>query len=227
MFKINKMEEIKNPVSYRPKLDRGSIPIILWNLYPLMGVAFAGWKPESVYIYYALETIVLGIFGVIKMLVVHRYRVQNYSLQNYGSDEKMQRSAFDFIMIGIFIIFYFGSALLMLQVFFDDGNLFYGLYSLLGQGSYTIALGTFASNVLYGFMNDFIVTGAYTKCSMTQLLFEPFPRLFVQFVVIWVGGWLVFGNPYPVLILFVGFKIYLELLLRTYPLDKFISKKAY
>ena len=54
-----------------PKLDKNTIPIILWNVFPVAGVFLLGWKPESVFICYALETIVVGIFNAFRMLAIH------------------------------------------------------------------------------------------------------------------------------------------------------------
>ncbi len=67
------MEQPKLLISYKPKLDKNSIPVILWNLFPFLGVLFLNWKPESVFICYALETIVVGGFNVFRMVAVYYY----------------------------------------------------------------------------------------------------------------------------------------------------------
>ncbi len=126
----------------------------------------------------------------------------------------------DFVMISTFIIIYFGGAFLVLQIFFskDDDGLFHALYVLLSQCTFNIALGAFILNNIYSIINDFILPCEYRRRTMGQQAYEPFPRIFVQQAVVMIGGgfFYVSGNGYPVLIVFVGAKIYLDLLLRNF-----------
>ena len=55
---------------YRRKLQIGDIFLILVNLLPLAGVLYYDWDPKQVFLIYCVETLIIGAFNVIKMLVV-------------------------------------------------------------------------------------------------------------------------------------------------------------
>ena len=72
------------------------------------------------------------------------------------------------------------------------------------------------------FANDFILTGKYTKRTMGEQMFEPYPRIIVQQFVVILGGFVftVTGSGYPVLVIFVAIKIYLDLLLKDFDITQ-------
>ena len=55
---------------YKRKLEGGDWFLILANLIPLYGVLFEGWDPKQMFLVYCLETIIIGIYNVIKMMMV-------------------------------------------------------------------------------------------------------------------------------------------------------------
>lgn len=217
------MKQTQLPFSYLRKLDKHDIPVILWNLFPVAGVLFAGWKPESVFTCYALETIVVGVFNVFKMIAVYHSRVV--------PKEGEKPTGWTWILIPFFMVHYFVFADIQLSIFFSintnqDQDLFQTITALLHERSYNIALGAFVLNNAYSFINDFILTGKYAQQTMNEQMVEPYPRIIVQVVVVMFGGFILSltGNPYPVLFIFVGFKMYLDLLLRYYPLSVIMAK---
>ncbi len=185
-----------------PKLDKASIPIILWNLFPVMGVVFLGWEPESVFVCYALETIIVGLFNVFRMLVIHYYGTRDIKLHDPAG----------LWLIPFFLVHFYGFVLIQLVIFFDN-DLFQTLGSIINKRSYLTALGAFLLNNTVDFTRGFILNGIYNKRTMRQQMFEPYPRVFVQQFVVLFGGFLfnITGNGYPVLIVFVGIKIYVDL----------------
>ena len=215
------MEETKFRFSYEPKLDRNAIPVILLNLFPLVGVIWMGWKPESVFICYALETIVVGVFNIFKMLTVYHYGLPP------APDET---GVTGLAMIPFFVVHYFFFVFVQLSIFFSGdkyGGLLPTLYALMGQRSYSMALGAFVINNGLGFINGFMVSGIYTKRTMAEQMFEPYPRIFVQQLVVIIGGFVfsVTGNGYPVLAVFIGIKVYLDLLLKDFDITDLHSIK--
>jgi len=166
---------------------------------------------------------VVGVFNIFKMIAVYNSRLP--------PKEGEKGTGWTWIMIPFFIFHYFFFVYIQLSIFFSadtyqDQELFQTITALLGQGSYNIALGAFVLNNAYGFINDFILTGKYTKQPMNEQMVEPYPRIVVQVVVVLFGGFIfaLTGNAYPVLVIFVGFKIYLDLLLRYYPLSIIMAK---
>ena len=217
------MEQPKLLISYKPKLDKNSIPVILWNLFPFLGVLFLNWKPESVFICYALETIVVGGFNVFRMVAVYYY----------GLPPKPDETGVTGLaMIPFFVVHYFFFVFIQLAIFFS-GSVGAGssfgpavvmqvILSLMQKDSYNISLVSFVVNNALGFVNDFILNGKYTKRTMAEQMFEPYPRIFVQQLVVIVGGFIfsVTGNGYPVLVIFVVIKIYLDLLLKDFDISQ-------
>ncbi len=207
MAKIS-ISRIKQKQDKQPsllKLDKDSIPVILWNLFPVTGVLFFGWKPESVFVCYALETVVVGIFNAMSMWAVHYY--SRYTKDGEGASGRA--------MIPLFLVTYYAFVFGQLKIFFFgyDEDLFQILSSILRQPTYNLALGAFFLNSMYNFINGFILSGEYTRRSMGQQMFEPFPRIVIQQVAIILGGFIftITGNGYPVLIVFVPLKIWLDL----------------
>lgn len=205
-FDITTTQQQKTPFFDKPKLDRGSIPVILWNLFPLAGVLFAGWKPESVFVCYALETIVVGIFNIFRLLAIH-----------YNGIPKDEKKLNGLILIPFFVIHFYGFVLVQLQIFFsgtDYGNVFTALAAIVHERSYSIALGAFVLNSLYAFINGFILNARYKQRTMGQQMFEPYPRVLMQQAVVILGGFIfvLTGNGYPVLIVFVALKMFVDLI---------------
>ena len=186
----------------RPKLDKASIPIILWNLFPVMGVVFSGWKPESVFVCYALETVIVGLFTVIRMLTIHYYGTRDIKLHDPAG----------LWLIPFFLVHFYGFVFIQLGIFFDN-DLFQTFSGIIHQRSYLTALGAFLLNNIVDFTRGFILKGIYIKRTMRQQMFEPYPRVIVQQFVVMFGGFIfdITGNGYPVLIVFVGIKIYVDL----------------
>ncbi|CAN5248382.1 hypothetical protein BH09BAC2_BH09BAC2_23070 [soil metagenome] len=190
------------------KLDMQSIPVIFWNLFPVIGVLFLGWKPESVFICYALETIVVGVFNIFRMLAI------NY----YNTDGKVKKSGLMCLaMICFFILHYYFIVFIQLFFFFKDSFLYDGLLpalsSIMQDKSYLICLTVYVLVNISSFANIFIGKGLYAKQTMGRQMFEPYVRFFILQPVVMFGNFLfaITGNGYPVLIIFVAIKMVLDL----------------
>lgn len=140
-----------------PKLDKGSIPIILWNLTPILGAIFLHWKPESVFICYALETIVIGIFNVFRLTAVYYYGLPP------APDET---GVTGLGIIPFFIFHYFFFVFVQLSLFFPlSGNDGFGPLGAIkhtikfaADKTTNIALAAYVVNCGFAFVNDFILT---------------------------------------------------------------------
>src|SRR5690606_9574045 len=79
-----------------------------------------------------------------------------------------------------------------------------------------LLLGIFALYYTIDFLFDFIGTGKYQNEEMSDLMFRPYGRIFVQqFVVILGGFFLLFKANSLFIILFIGIKIFFEYLVTT------------
>jgi|ERR1043165_2539872 hypothetical protein len=216
------------PNLFKPKLDISGLPVILWNLVPFAGVLFWGWKPESVFVCYAMETVIVGLFNVIKLLVVYKY----------GLPPKPDETGVSGLgIIPFFLVHYYFFVFVQLSIFFSGvdipvtgnqapwpftGAINLGRY-LLGSGVYNSALALFVLTCALSFARDFMLSGRYTRVTMGEQMFEPYPRIFLQQFVVIIGGFIfsITGNGYPVLVIFVLLKIYADLVLKDLDLVAF------
>ena len=59
---------------FKRTLTQPDIFLIAANLLPVIGVWFFGWNPKEVFIVYCLETIIIGLFNLVKMGIATGYR---------------------------------------------------------------------------------------------------------------------------------------------------------
>jgi Family of unknown function (DUF6498) len=76
------------------KLRRGDIFLIIANLLPVYGVAFLGWSAVDAFIVYALETLIIGVITVLKILLVTtvRHGTNFHILRNSRHNQTRQRN---------------------------------------------------------------------------------------------------------------------------------------
>ena len=51
------------------KISGSDLLLIIANLIPVFGVWFLGWSPTEAFIVYAMETMIVGILTILKMLI--------------------------------------------------------------------------------------------------------------------------------------------------------------
>ncbi len=204
---------------FKRSLTIGDLFLILVNLLPLFGVWFLGWEARQMFLIYCVETIILGLFNILRMSIAGFYRKRDvWHTGNPGKPVILP--AWFFIL---FFIIHYGFFV------FVQVNIFAGAS---GWGNYGMGFGFFRAIpalltdysrlVLYIFiaiyglkmMADFIATGAYKSLTMGRLMFQPYMRIFVQqFVVIAGSMFLQFNAGKIFMLIFVLIKIYAEVFL--------------
>ncbi|MBS1622073.1 MAG: hypothetical protein JST10_12100 [Bacteroidetes bacterium] len=203
------------------KLKRTDILIIAANLLPVIGVWFFGWSPEEVFMSYALETIIVGFFTVLKMGIATLFRKTD-TWYNKGSSQKVSGLFFIlFFMVhyGMFVALQTGLFLGVSGIGKEENIGFFGIllhwpkYFTSGNLSYML-LGFFIS---YGFdmFWNFIRPGLYKTAPMMLLMFQPYGRIFIQqFTVILGSIFLSFGAGKIFILVFalikMGFEVFLN-----------------
>jgi hypothetical protein len=198
------------------KLSQPDYFLIAANLLPVVGALFLGWDPNQVFMVYCLETVVIGIFNLIKMGIVTGVRKTDLW---YNKGMATQTSGIVFMLFflmhyGLFVTIQTG---LFIQVsgigktstgFFD---FFLHWPDYLGPDAY-IMLGGFAVSYFVKLVWEFLRTGEYKRISMMKLMFQPYLRIFIQqFTVILGGIFLSFGAGKIFLIIFAVIKTWIEL----------------
>ncbi len=208
-----------------PELSRASIPVLFWNLTPFAGYLFFGWQPITVFMCYALETIMLGLFNVVKLLVVYKYGLPQ------AADET---GVSGLGIIPFFLFHYYFFVFVQLSLFVgvagDDSHSPFGVVGMvtnfLQQRNAQIALAVFTASTAYSFVADFILGGQYRQRTMMRQMFEPYGRIFVQQFVVIMGSMLyaLFGGVL-FLTVFVAVKTWFDLLLSGRSLIDWATEK--
>ena len=195
----------------KKRLTIGYFLLILVNLIPLYGVWFENWNASEVFLIYCLETVMLGIVNVFKMIVAS-------TQPNPETGEKKQPASALFLIV--FFIFHYGFfVFVQTQIFFKISKLldsdefiipYSQVFAVLGYEG-KLLLGIFSAYYILDFFFNFILNGAYQKSSISKLMVQPYLRIFVQqFVVILGGFFLLFNSGRFFIILFIAVKTIFE-----------------
>jgi hypothetical protein len=191
--------------------------IIVPNLLPVIGVWFFGWNPKGIFIVYCLETIIIGIFNLVKMGIVTIYRKTD-TWYNEGRQTKQSGLLFMFFFLvhyGIFVAvqmgIFFAVSGIADEYHIGFFSFFYKWPQLLSSDTWLL-LGVFF--LAYGFrtVRDFVLTREYKTIPLMLLMFQPYPRIFVQQITVLLGSmFLVFGAGKIFILIFAIVKIFFEL----------------
>ena len=212
------------------KLSQGDWSLIIANLIPVIGVWFLKWNAKEVFLVYCLETIIIGFFTLLKLLIAGLVRKKDVFNTNTNPANKQP---FWFFML-FFLVHYGMFVAIQMGMFFavsgfgDDHDItFFNFFtkwpSLLTNEAY-IMLGVFV--VSYGFrmISDFILTGDYKTNSLGYLMFQPYGRIFIQQVTVILGSmFLSFGAGKVFILVFAAIKIFFEIFI---DFDLIIKKAA-
>ena len=200
----------------KTKLTQGDWSLIIANLIPVIGVWFFGWSAKEVFLVYCLETIIIGFFTLLKMLITGLI-VKKDVWQSQGRVSKQPFWLFMLFFLvhyGLFVSVQMGMFFAVSGIGDQYGITFYNFFSkwpsLLTNDAY-IMLGVFI--VSYGFRltTDFILTGDYKTSSLGYLMFQPYGRIFIQQVTVILGSmFLSFGAGKIFILIFALIKIFFE-----------------
>lgn len=211
----------------KKKLTRSDYFIIAANLIPVYGVLYEGWSATEVFFVYCLETIIIGIFNLVKMAIVTAVRRTDTW---YNGPSRTQQHGLFFMFF--FLVHYGMFVAIQMSIFFGvsgivkDGSLslfsfFYKWPQLLGSNSYTMLTG-FVISYGFGMIYNFILPGKYKTTPLMVLLFQPYIRIFIQqFAVILGSMFLSFGAGKAFIIVFAMIKIFFEVVINY---EKLLNK---
>jgi hypothetical protein len=174
------------------KLTTSDYFLILVNLVPVYGVWFEGWNAAQIFLVFCLETVIIGIFNVLKMACVTMF-VKPKDVWSTNGGITMVGGLFFIIF---FIVHYGFFVFIQTQIFFSVSGLIknsstFGVYSDIpkalgndGQLLLLIFITYYTLHTLY----NFFLSGEYKRISMGQLMFQPYGRIFIQQFVVIVGS---------------------------------------
>ena len=210
---------------FKHHLTGSDYSIIAANLIPLYGVLFLDWEASTMFLVYCLETVIVGIFNVLKMMAVTIF-VQRKADSLAAAKEK---TITGWPLIFFFIVHYGLFVFIQTQMFFHAGNLINDNSFIVSYSKVIRSLGQDGRLVLWIFvcsytlqtLYSFAFSGQYKTISMSRLMFQPYTRIFIQQFVVIVGSMFVtLGGGKIFMIIFVAVKIIFEVGIN---LDKYLQ----
>ncbi len=165
------------------------------NIMPIYGVWFQGWNATEVFLVYCLETIIIGGFNVLKMLLTTIVKKKDV-WTNGGQQSNVSGLFFIFFFIvhyGIFVT-------VQMTIFFQMADLTFTRAQPTGVFDLVINFPRYVSPAIhwlmigfivsYGFLvlKDYVLSGRFKTASLGVVMFEPYPRIIVQQLVVIIGG---------------------------------------
>jgi hypothetical protein len=215
---------------FKRKLTIPDFFLILVNLIPLLGVWFDEWNAKQIFLVYCMETVIIGLINVLKMVFVTLF-VKKEDVWENGGGTSMQ-SGWLFIF---FFIFHYGFfVFIQTQIFFAVSSTIPGssllmkysrIPELLGSNGLILLLifiAYYTMDNVFGFFSS----GIYKTISMGRLMFEPYIRIFVQQLVVIVGGiFLSFGAGKVFVVIFILVKLFFEVIINYNRILEIAEKK--
>jgi len=198
------------------KLTASDYFLIIVNLIPVYAVWFEGWNAAQVFIVYCLETVIIGIFNVLKMACVTIFIKPRDTWQNFSGSTTVSG-----LFLIVFFIFHYGFfVFVQTQLFFGISGIIhddsvFGVYRQIpkalgrdGQLLLLIFIVYYTLETLY----DFFLSGEYKTIGMARLMFQPYGRIIIQQFVVIVGSmFLLFGGGHVFILILAAVKIAFEL----------------
>lgn len=174
------------------KLTTSDYFLIIANLIPVYGVWFEGWNAAQIFLVFCLETVIIGLFNVLKMGCVTLFVRPTDTWSTEGRVTRMGGLFF----IVFFIVHYGFFVFVQTQLFFGVSGII-KTNSLLGSyRDIPRVLGADGRLLLWIFiiyytlhtLYSFFLSGAYKTISMGKLMFQPYGRIFIQQFVVIIGS---------------------------------------
>lgn len=211
---------------FQKKLSRNDWIIILANLLPVYGVWFMGWSAVEVFIVYAMETLILGILTVFKLLIATLARGTD-TWYNKG----VQSTVSGLFFIVFFIMHYGIFTLVQTSIFAGVSGItpsgkspeyfFFHFWEFINQ-DIGIMLLIFMLSYLLRDLLPFLIRKEYLHAPMLMLMFQPYGRIIIQqFTVILGSMFLTFKLGAVFVLVFALVKIIAEV---YFPLNNLFAK---
>ena len=202
---------------FKKVLTRSDYLLIAANLLPVAGVWLWNLSPKEVFLVYCLETVIIGLFTLVKMGIVSLTRKTDiwYNGPSGTSQHGIFFMLFFILHYGIFVGvqmgIFFGVSGIGKGSNINVFNFFYKWPQLINDDSLAM-LGAFVFVYGYKMVVDFILSRQYRTIPMMLLMFQPYGRIFIQQITVILGSmFLVFGAGKIFILIFAIIKICFEL----------------
>lgn len=172
--------------------------LILSNLIPLAGVLFFGWNIGLILLIYWVETVLIGLFNLPKLLTAQG---------TDGAPNGQKPGLLGRLFLAGFFTVHYGGFNAGHFAFLNDMFDFPPITAVPWIAVLGLGLSHFASLVINWFGK-----GEFKDSSANMQMFKPYGRIVIMHVVILIGGAMVqaFGAPILALILLIALKIMID-----------------
>ena len=211
---------------FKRNISGSDLLLIIANLIPVFGVWFLGWSPTEAFIVYAMETMIVGILTILKMLIATIAKGKD---EWHANGKTTLKSGFFFIF---FFIIHFGIFAMVQTTIFSQAaqitppnsgmmHFFFKWYTYINE-DIAWMLGAFIISYIAKSFIPFLLNGDYKAMPIMAIMFQPYGRIFIQqFTVILGSMFLSLGLGKIFILVFALAKIAFELLIDY---DKLMGK---
>lgn len=191
------------------KIPNSVYALIFANLISIVGVIVAHWSVANILFLYWTESVIIGIFNVIKMATVaKRGRKKNLFNRIFDGIERVFLPVFFMIHYGgfmaghLFFIWSFAHYMEKMEVDFPT------LIATTGIGTISLVI-----SHGYSFVMNYWLSGERKKADISQLMMAPYIRVIIMQITLIIGMMLsmLFRSPVYLLILFIVLKMFVDI----------------
>ena len=172
-----------------------SILLVAVNILPLYGIFYWGWSPGSIIVLYWLETLVVGIFSVIKLKIANQ-----------------KEGVLLIVFIYSFVLFVCGVFLLILSPFIFHAESIGDGISLMMSAARVAVISAIAMLIshTYSFLTNFIIGKEWQRFDLSNFMQSAETRIVLLMVVV-ITALLTLSAGYFYVIALVSFKTFMDL----------------
>lgn len=159
--------------------------LVVANLLPLYGVFFWGWNVFSLMLLYWLESLIIGVFNILKINKAEGKKLTELDAKMFG--QKVNDA--DPFALATFFAFHYGLFMLVHLIF-----IFTFFFSpSLDLISLVFAFLSLCLSHYVSFQGHYLGNQEYKRVSSDDLFMRPYPRILIMHFTILFGSWLAFG----------------------------------
>ncbi len=192
--------------------------ILLQAVVFLTGILLLGWQADAIVVAYFFETVIIGLFHIIKMLIVYFAGRQQQSVIRNASPGEQKQNGFAMIPFFCFHYFFFlfVQSVFMFTFINDDVG---SSFNVIGNYAAMLRRADVQQAVMVsGFthaamlLRDFILPKTYHEYSLAGLFFQPYGRVVLQQVVVILSGFffMLFKGAVVLAVLLILFRTALD-----------------
>ena len=196
------------------RLNTADWILIIANMLPVYGVLFKGWNAREVFLVYCLETVIIGLFTLLKLGIATVYRKKDW-WYNQGTKKLVHGTVFILFFLLHYGLFILVQMTLFLNITSISNNVnpsifqfIFQPFRFLGTESW-LMLSVFLFGYGYENLTRFILDNEYRTKPFMRIMFEPYMRIFVQQFIVLLGAFILsFGGDKIFILLFAFAKIF-------------------